>query len=137
MLGDGLAFKPSSRSVTPVEGTFGRLMASFSVISRRVGRVHFLTPVGRLDLDTAPILQRQFDGVERGNATIIVVNLSRLTTLDAAGIEVLLQIDEACAGDGRLRVISGSGPIGREVDMAGVRLGLPIVPTGTPDPAPI
>ena len=55
--------------------------------------------------DTASILQRQFDAVERGNAAIIVVNLSRLTTLDAAGIDLLLQIGDVCSGDGRLRVV--------------------------------
>jgi anti-anti-sigma factor len=138
MLADGLAFQAVFASMTPVAGTLRKvLMASFSVISRRVGRVHFLTPLGRLDFDTASILQRQFDAVERGNAAIIVVNLSRLTTLDAAGIDLLLQIGEVCSGDGRLRVINGSGPIGREVDMAGVRDRLPIVATGTPDPAPI
>jgi anti-anti-sigma factor len=113
-------------------------MASFSVISRRVGRVHFLTPVGRLDLDTAPLLQRHFDDVEGGNATIIVVNLSRLTTLDSAGIDLLLTLDEVCGGDaGRLRVINGSRPIGRLVDVAGVRDRLPIVAKGSADPTPI
>jgi anti-anti-sigma factor len=114
------------------------LMASFSVISRRVGRVHFLTPVGRLDLDTAPVLQRHFDTVESGNAAIIVVNLSRLTTLDPAGIDLLLQLDDACGGDtGRLRVINGSRPIRRVVEVAGVRDRLPIVVKGTADPTPI
>jgi anti-anti-sigma factor len=114
------------------------LMASFSVISRRVGRVHFLTPVGRLDLDTAPVLQRYFDAVESSNASIIVVNLSRLTTLDSAGIDLLLALDEACGGEaGRLRVINGSRPIRRVFEVAGVRDRLPIVAKGTADPTPI
>ena len=114
------------------------LMASFSVISRRVGRVHFLTPVGRLDLDTVRLLQRHFDDVQGGNAAIIVVNLSRLTTIDSAGIDLLLALDAACGGDaGRLRVINGSRPISRLVEVAGVRERLPIVAKGSADPAPI
>ena len=114
------------------------LMASFSVISRRVGRVHFLTPLGRLDLDTAPLLQRHFDDVASGNAAIIVVNLSRLTTLDSAGIDLLLALDDAGGGHaGRLRMINGSRPIRRVVEVAGVRDRLPIVAKGSADPTPI
>jgi anti-anti-sigma factor len=109
--------------------------ASFSVINRRAGRVHFLTPVGRLDLNTGAILQREFDAIERGNAAIIVVNLSRLTMLDSDGIDVLLQINDACGGDaGRLRVINGPGPIARVVEIAGARDRLPIVSGATAEP---
>src|ERR1019366_5072578 len=73
------------------------LMASFSIVSRRSAGVHFLTPVGRLDRTTGPMLQSEFAAVARGNAALIVVNLSRLSMLPPAGIDVLLQINDACA----------------------------------------
>ena len=57
--------------------------------------MHFLTPVGRLDRSTGPMLKSEFDAVARGNAALIVVNLSRLSMLTPAGIDVLLQINES------------------------------------------
>jgi anti-anti-sigma factor len=113
-------------------------MASFSIISRRSAGVHFLTPVGRLDRATGAILQGEFDAVARGNAALIVVNLSRLSMLTPAGIDVLLEITERCEdGAGRLRVINGSRPVARALEITGARERLPIMPPRTADPTPI
>jgi anti-sigma B factor antagonist len=113
-------------------------MASFSIISRRSAGVHFLTPVGRLDRNTGPMLRSEFDAVARGNATLIVVNLSRLSMLTPAGIDVLLQINESSAGStARLRVINGSRPVARALEITGARDSLPVMSPRSADPTPI
>src|ERR1700686_689087 len=80
------------------------LMASFSIISRRSAGVHFLTPVGRLDGSTGPMLQSEYDAVGRGSAALLVPKLSRLSMLSPAGIEVLLRINAREDSANRLRV---------------------------------
>jgi anti-sigma B factor antagonist len=113
-------------------------MASFSIISRRSAGVHFLTPVGRLDRGTGPMLQSEFDAVARGNAALIVVNLSRLSMLTPAGIEVLLKINDSCADStARLRVINGSRPVARALEITGARDRLPVMSPRSADPTPI
>ena len=113
-------------------------MASFSVISRRAARVHFLTPLGKLDRTTAALLRQEFDAVVRGSAALIVVNLSRLTMLDEAGIELLLEMNTACGGvANRLRVINGARPIARMLERTGAQERLPIMAIRTADPTPI
>jgi anti-sigma B factor antagonist len=113
-------------------------MASFSIVSRRSAGVHFLTPVGRLDRITGPMLENEFDATARGTAALIVVNLSRLSMLTPAGVEVLLRINDACADDaGRLRVINGSRPVARALEITGAWDRLPIMSPRTADPTPI
>jgi len=113
-------------------------MASFSIISRRSAGVHFLTPVGRLDRSTGPMLKSEYDAVARGSAALIVLNLSRLSMLTPAGVEVLLQINDASeAGPARLRVINGSRPVARALEITGARERLPVMSPRTADPTPI
>ena len=100
--------------------------------------MHFLTPVGRLDRTTGPMLQSEFAAVARGNAALIVVNLSRLSMLTPAGIDVLLQINDTCADNAaRLRVINGSRPVARALEITGAGDRLPVMSPRTADPTPI
>ena len=112
-------------------------MASFSIISRRSAGVHFLTPVGRLDGSAGPMLQGEYDAVARGSAALIVLNLSRLSTITPAGIEVLLRINAREDSADRLRVIDGSRPVARALEIAGARERLPVMSPRTADPTPI
>jgi anti-anti-sigma factor len=113
-------------------------MASFSIISTRSAGVHFLTPLGKLDGATARILQSEFDAVARSNAAVIVVDLSRLSLLTDAGIDMLLRINATCEDNpGRLRVFNGSRPVARALEITGARDRLPIMPVGTADRTPI
>ena len=99
--------------------------------------MHFLTPVGRLDGSTAPMLQSEYDAVARGSAALIVLNLSRLSMLTPAGIEVLLRINAREDNANRLRVINGSRPVARALEITGARERLPVMSPRTADPTPI
>jgi anti-anti-sigma factor len=98
------------------------------------GGVHRLTPVGELDLATAPLLESAFDAVIRDDdAEMIVLDLRELGFMDSTGIHLLIRMHRACAGGDRLRVINGSRAVERLLDLTGVRAQLPII-SGDCDP---
>lgn len=109
-------------------------MEPFSIDSERIGQAHWLTPSGELDIATAPIFERECVIVVRSDAEIIVVDLRRLTFMDATGIRLLLQVTENCK-DARLRIIGGPA-IERLLELSGVRDQLPIVAPGADPLAP-
>jgi anti-anti-sigma factor len=115
----------------------------FSIRETREGEAYRLTPIGELDLVTTPILERAFDAALRdGDADMIVVDLTELSFMDSTGIHLLMRMQTACEGADRLRVINGSRPVQRLLDVTGVRALLPIISRDddpyaplTPEPA--
>lgn len=94
----------------------------------REGAVHRLTPIGELDLATAPLLESAFDAVlGEDDVEMIVVELTELSFMDSTGIHLLLRMQAACQDADRLRVVNGSRAVERVLDLAGVRAHLPIV----------
>ena len=90
--------------------TPGRL----SVRETSEGGVHRLTPIGELDLATAPLLESAFDAVfGDDDAEMIVVDLTELSFIDSTGIHLLIRMHGACADVDRLRVINGSRAVER------------------------
>jgi anti-sigma B factor antagonist len=109
-----------------------------SVRETREGAVHRLTPVGELDLATAPVLESAFDDALRdADAEMIVVELTELSFIDSTGIHLLMRMHRACADADRLRVINGSRPVERMLDLTGVRAHLPIISSGSDPLAPL
>jgi len=107
-----------------------------SICQRRENAVHRLTPIGELDLATAPRLERAFDAVlnDRGAETI-VVDLTELSFFDSTGVHLLLRMHAACHDGDRLRIINGSRAVARVLDLAGVCARLPIIARDQ-DPVP-
>ncbi|HWE08246.1 MAG TPA: STAS domain-containing protein [Solirubrobacteraceae bacterium] len=105
-----------------------------SIRTTREGAVHRLTPIGELDIATAPLLETAFEAVlEDDDAGMIVVDLTELSFMDSTGIHLLVRMQAACADADRLRVINGSPAVERILDLSGVRAHLPIV-SGDRDP---
>lgn len=101
---------------------------SFSVRSVREGRLWRLTPTGELDIATAPILRAEFEALQsEGDAERIVIDLTELSFMDCSGIRLLLQMNDDCGPAGQLRVVNGSRPVQRVLDLTGVRSQLPII----------
>ena len=99
-----------------------------SIRETRVGGVCRLTPVGELDIATAPLLESAFDAVFRDDdAEMIVVDLTELRFMDSTGIHMLLRMRAACEDADRLRVINGSRAVERILDVSGARAHLPII----------
>ena len=109
-----------------------------SVRSERAGRMHRLTPVGELDIATAPILRTEFEAVfGDGDAEMIVLDLTELEFIDSSGIRLVLEMNAVCEHADRLRVINGSPAVERLFDLAGVRILLPIICSADDPLAPL
>jgi anti-anti-sigma factor len=106
---------------------------SLSIRETREGGVHRLTPIGELDLATAPLLESAFDAVLWDDDTeMIVVDLTELSFMDSTGVHLLLRMRAACEDADRLRVINGSPAVQRVLDVSGVRAQLPIISSEYP-----
>ena len=104
----------------------------------REGGVRRLTPIGELDLATAPLLESAFDAVlGDDDAEMIVVDLTELSFMDSTGIHLLLRMNAACEDADRLRVINGSRAVERVLDLTGVRAHLPIISSDCDPLAPL
>jgi anti-anti-sigma factor len=109
-----------------------------SVDETREGGVHRLTPIGELDLATAPLLESAFAAVfSDEDAQMIVVDLRELSFMDSTGIHLLLRMHSACADVDRLRVINGSRAVERILDRTGVRARLPSISSDRDPLAPL
>jgi anti-anti-sigma factor len=103
----------------------------------REGGVRRLTPIGELDLATAPLLESAFDAaLGDDDAEMIVVELTELSFMDSTGIHLLLRMRAACGDADRLRVVNGSRAVERLLDMTGVRAHLPIISSDSDPLAP-
>ena len=109
----------------------------FEVRTERAGRVHRLIPTGELDIATTPILERAFEAVYEGDAAMIIVDLTELSFMDSTGIRALMQMNEACEGADRLRIVNGSPAVVKVLDVTGVRRQLPIISSDDDPLAPL
>jgi anti-anti-sigma factor len=71
---------------------------------------------GELDLSAHPRLERALADAEASQASLILLDLDRLTYIDAAGVETLLAAAQRSASNGdRLRITPGKGEVAHEV----------------------
>ena len=104
----------------------------------RDGGVVRLTPLGELDLATAPILEQACEEVlGDDDAKMIVVDLTEIEFMDSTALHLLLRVSAACRDADRLRVVNGTSAVVRLFDLAGVRDLLPIISSDQDPLAPI
>lgn len=89
--------------------------------SRRPG-VLIARVSGELDMDSAPRFRDGTDeAVAASRAGLLVLNLSKVTFLDSAGVGAILGRYRVMAGlGGRVAVVTGSARLTRLLEMAGV-----------------
>ncbi len=75
---------------------------------------------GELDIAGCSTLEAAVSRLERTEPERLVVDLSRLSFLDCAGLECILAIDDRCRADGRtLLLIPGPSPVQRLFRLTG------------------
>jgi anti-sigma B factor antagonist len=104
----------------------------------REGGVHRLTPIGELDIATAPVLERACSAVmQNAEVEMVVLDLRELIFMDSTGIHLLVRVHAACKDGDRLRVINGSRAVERVLDLSGARDLLPIISSDSDPLAPV
>ena len=99
-----------------------------SIASARSDAEHRVTVAGELDIATVEQLERALVSVEEGDATMIVLDLSRLTFIDSTGLRLVLDLNDRCGGEAdRLRIVAGSPALERLLDIVGLRDRLPLI----------
>jgi len=120
------------------EDLFTSLPEPFSIRSKRTGHVHRLTPLGELDIATVPQLREAFEQAFcDSDAEMLVVDLTELSFMDSTGTKLLLDLNEVCKLVDRLRIVNGSPPVVRIIDLACVRPVLPIISSRDDPLAPL
>ena len=76
-----------------------------------------VTPVGELDMATAPHLEEQVAELRGSGFEELVMDLRELDFIDSTGLKLLLGLREG----GSLMLIDGDEPVKRLFDLSGVR----------------
>jgi anti-sigma B factor antagonist len=95
--------------------------------SARSGSKHVVELAGELDLAGSSNAGEELRRVEATDAQEIVLDVSKLTFIDAAGIRVLLEAEARSRSDsGRLRVTQPQRKVKRVLQLTGVDWALPL-----------
>lgn len=106
---------------TPEAAACGEPFAQLVADVHHVGRVCVLELVGTLTADTLWVLQQQFDRLGRSPFHRVVLDLTAMVAIDAAGARLLTGLHHYVAGRGGSLVVTGATPTIRET-LAGTAL---------------
>ncbi len=83
---------------------------------------------GELDLCGRPRLERELAEAEASQASLILLDLDRLTFIDSAGVETILAASHRSASNGdRLRMTPGRGDVARMFELTMLDVTLPLI----------
>lgn len=103
-----------------------RAVRQLTIRSAREDHVHLVELIGELDTDSAAAFEDELKRVEATDADEIVVDLTRLKSIDAVGVKAFIQADSRSRGNGgRLVLIGGSGQVRRIFETYGLTTRLP------------
>ena len=87
-----------------------------------------LTPVGELDLATAPQLEQEVRSVLARSVREIVIDLSRLTFIDSSALRLFIVLNDRCASEGwTLSLIRPTGKVRSVFEITGAEENLPFI----------
>lgn len=85
----------------------------------QVGAVQVLTPVGRLDTDSASDFELAVQDLQAAGAKHFVVDFGKVNYVSSAGLRVLLALAKATESGGSLRVCGLNAQVKQVFDVAG------------------
>jgi anti-anti-sigma factor len=89
--------------------------ASFLVARSSEDGVAILQPRGELDMATGPTLYDVICAVEKEANGDIVLDLARVSFIDASGIHAIARAHRTCVYNGKRLVVRGAAPFARKV----------------------
>jgi anti-anti-sigma factor len=97
-----------------------------TIHSMRDGRAHVIRPVGELDRHTADDFEHELKRVEATDVREILVDLSRLESIDSVGLKVLILASaRSRMSGGRLLLARGPDRVHRRFQTTGMESRLP------------
>jgi anti-anti-sigma factor len=85
-------------------------------------------PFGEVDIDTVGQIREQIEKLTATGATRVVLDLHGVTFLDAAGLNLVLDVDAASrAGGWEFGLIGGPAHVQRVFDLTGARARFPFL----------
>ena len=92
------------------------------------GEAVVIRPSGELDISTASVLEAALRETMSGDGSEVVVDLGGLTFIDSSGLRLLVVAAERSREAGiRLRLLRGSEPVERMLEVSGLHRSLPFV----------
>jgi anti-sigma B factor antagonist len=85
--------------VTETDATF-QPPEPFRCESGRDGHGWWVRPVGELDIDTAPLLERELSTARTAGAERVVLDMRALTFMDSTGLRLVIRWDTAAKEEG-------------------------------------
>jgi anti-sigma B factor antagonist len=106
--------------VTETEATFEQ-PESFRCESRRDGNAAWVRPIGELDLDTAPLLDRELTAVHAAGVGRIVLDMRALTFMDSTGLRLVIHWHNAAGEQGfEFAIVPGPDVVQRVFRLTGM-----------------
>src|SRR5438270_11982648 len=106
----------------------GDQRAAASIEVARWDGVHTVVLRGELDLACSPGIEARIESFFASGPVAMLLDLSRLTFMDAAGVKLILLIKERAESIGcPLAVVPGPANVQRIFDLAGLSMALPWV----------
>jgi anti-sigma B factor antagonist len=101
---------------------------SFRCESRHDGARLWIRPVGELDLDTAPLLEKELTAARTAGAASVVLDLRALTFMDSTGLRLVIRWDTAASEDGfEFAIVRGVEVVQRVFRLTGMDEHLTVV----------
>lgn len=92
------------------------------------GEAIVIRPSGELDMSTAPVLDAALREAMDSERTQVIVDLGGLSFIDSTGLRLLVVAAERSRKAGnRLRLLRGSEPVERMLEVSGLQRSLPFV----------
>ena len=87
-----------------------------------------LTPVGELDIATAPQLEQEVRSLLARSVRHLIIDLSRLTFIDSSALRLFIVLNDRSAGEGwRLSLIRPTGQVRSVFEITGAEENLPFI----------
>jgi anti-sigma B factor antagonist len=94
---------------------------SFRCETSRAGDAWSVRPVGELDLETAPLLERELTAARTAGAGRLVLDLRALTFMDSTGLRLVIRWDTAAKDEGfEFAIVPGPEVVQRVFRLTGM-----------------
>jgi anti-anti-sigma factor len=118
--------------VTETDATF-EPPESFRCESRSDGDVTWVRPIGELDLDSAPQLDKELEAVRASGAARLVLDMRALTFMDSTGLRLVIRWDTDAREQGfEFALVPGPEVVQRVFRLTGMT---DLIPLAEPPPA--